>query len=132
MDVRQKQKYGIEFLNAEEVQPIEIHKRLVNVHGNETVDVSTVRRWVLRFQSGDTDVIDKLRSGRPSTATNEESKARLDKFIKSNRRMIVNEMSTELGVSMSAVEKLILSLGYTTGVPEGCHKCSLWNKKTTR
>jgi hypothetical protein len=40
-----------EFLHAEQNAPNDIHWR--NVYGNLTVDVSTVRRWVVRFRSGD-------------------------------------------------------------------------------
>ena len=57
MDVRQKQRCAIEFLSAIEEQSIDIHKCLVNVYGGETGDVSSVRRWVGRFRSGDTDVM---------------------------------------------------------------------------
>ena len=100
-------------------------------YGGETVNVSRVRRWVRRFQSGDRDVSDKPRSGHPNTATNKKNEARLDELIKSNRRITVNEMSTELGVSVGAVEKLISFLGYNKGVPDGCHECSLRSKNTT-
>ena len=48
-----KQRAVIEFLVAEGCEPIEIHRRLLNVFGNETVDVSTVRRWVLRAKNSD-------------------------------------------------------------------------------
>ena len=112
MNVRQKQRYVIKFLNAE-VQQIDINKSLVNVYGGETVDVRTVRKLVRRFQSGDGDASDKPRSGHPSTATNDENEARLHELIKSNWRITLNEMSTELGVSVSAVEKLISFLGYS-------------------
>ena len=56
MDVRQKQRCVIEFLHAENIEPINIHRRLVNIYEADAVDVSTVRRWVRRFQSGDRDV----------------------------------------------------------------------------
>ena len=74
MDVHQKQRCVIEFLNEEEVQPIDIHKRLVNIHGGEIVNVSTVGRCVRCFQSGDRDVSDKSRSGCPSKANKEKMK----------------------------------------------------------
>ena len=80
MDVRQKQRCVIEFLKAEKLQPIDIHKRLVNVYGSKTIDISTVRKWVCRFQSGDRDMKEKPCSGRPSTATNQENEARLNSF----------------------------------------------------
>jgi hypothetical protein len=42
-DVRFKQR---EFLTAEKVPPIEIHRRMQAFYGDQCVDVSTVRRWV--------------------------------------------------------------------------------------
>ena len=45
-DVRFKQCAVIEFLTAEKVPPIEIHRRMQVIYGDQCVDVSTVRRWV--------------------------------------------------------------------------------------
>ena len=38
-----KQRAVIEFLTAEKVPPIEIHRRMQAVYGDQCVDVSTVR-----------------------------------------------------------------------------------------
>jgi len=65
MEVRMKQRCVIEFLHAGKNAPNDIHRRLLNVYGDQTVDVSTVRRWVARFSSGDSDVQDKPCSGWP-------------------------------------------------------------------
>jgi len=51
-DVRFKQHAVIEFLTAEQVPPIEIHRRLQAVYGAQCVDVSTVRGWVRWFKDG--------------------------------------------------------------------------------
>jgi len=53
---------------AEKMAPSDIHRRLLNVYGDQTVDVSTVRQWVALFSSGNSDVKDKPRSRRPCTA----------------------------------------------------------------
>jgi len=45
-DVRFKQRTVIEFLAAEKVRPIEIHRRMQAVYGDQCVDLNTVRRWV--------------------------------------------------------------------------------------
>ena len=45
-DIWFKQRAVIEFLTAEKVPPIEIHRRMQTVHGDQCVGVSTVRRWV--------------------------------------------------------------------------------------
>ena len=55
-------------LTAEKVPPIEIHRRMQAVYGDQFVDVSTVRRWVRRFKDGElgqADLSDKTRIGRP-------------------------------------------------------------------
>jgi len=33
--------------------PTEIHQHLLNIYGNQTVDVKTLRQWVEHFSSGD-------------------------------------------------------------------------------
>jgi len=45
-DVLLKLRVVIEFLTAEKVPPIEIHRRMQAILGDQCVDVSTVRRWV--------------------------------------------------------------------------------------
>jgi len=45
-DVRFKQRAAIELLTAEKVPPIEIHRQMQAVCGDQCVAVSTVRCWV--------------------------------------------------------------------------------------
>ena len=45
-DVRSKERAVIELLTVERDPPIEIHRRMQAVYGDQCVDVSTVRRWV--------------------------------------------------------------------------------------
>ena len=52
-DGRFKQRVVIEFLTAEKVPPIEIHRRMQAVYGDQCVDASTVKRWVTRFKDGE-------------------------------------------------------------------------------
>jgi len=51
-DVHFKQRAVIEFLTAEKVPPIEIHRRMQAVYGDQCAHVSTVRRRVRRFKDG--------------------------------------------------------------------------------
>ena len=77
MHGRQKQRCIIEFLHVEEIEPINIHRDLVNGYGVDAVDVSTAKLWFRRFQSGYRDVSEKARSGSPRTATSPENEASL-------------------------------------------------------
>jgi len=83
-DVPFKQRAVIEFLTAEKVYPIEIHRRIQAVYGDQCVDVSTVRRWVRRFKDGElgqADLSDKTRSGRPVTASDQLHQDGVENFV---------------------------------------------------
>ena len=56
-----------EFLHAEKMAPIDndIHQLLLNIYGDQTVDMSTVRWWVVHFSSDNSSMKDKLCSGQP-------------------------------------------------------------------
>lgn len=112
---RFKQRSVIEFLVAEGCAPIDIHRRLLNVYGGETIDVCNVRRWVLRAQScerGLLDVNDSPRSGRPVTVTTDEMQSRVDALIQENRRIKQHEIANILGISKDRVCFMVKNLGY--------------------
>ena len=50
-------------LHMEKMAPTEVHQYLLNVSRDQTVEMSTVRWWFLRFCSGNSDVKDKPCSG---------------------------------------------------------------------
>ena len=52
-DVWFKQRAVVEFLTAEKVPPIEIHRRMQTVYNGQCVDVRTVRRCLRRFKDGE-------------------------------------------------------------------------------
>ena len=49
MKVQMKQKGVTEFLQVEKMAPVSLHQCLLNVFGDQTVDVSAVRQQVLCF-----------------------------------------------------------------------------------
>ena len=115
LSVRLKQRAVIEFLTAENVSPTDIHRRLQVVYGQETIDRSTVNRWVLKFRKsvpGCAKIEDQPRSGRPLTATDEAHKFQVDNLIQSDRRIKQRQIATELGISQERVHQIIGLLGY--------------------
>ena len=68
IEARKKKRYGTEFLHAEEIEPTDIHQDLLNVYGDQTVDESTLRQWMVHFSSDDSEVKDKSHSRWPCTA----------------------------------------------------------------
>jgi len=112
VEVHMKQRCVIEFLHVEKIAPNDIHRFLLNVYGDQTVDVSTMRRWVARFSSGDSNVKDKPRAGQPCTAVRPRNEERLDQLIHANRRITTRELCTELYIGFSALETMMATLEY--------------------
>ena len=115
---RRKQRAVIEFLFLEGESAANIHRRLRNVYGNESLDVSTVRRWIGRIKGdserkGHCDLNDKPRSGRPASAVNDESMNTADLIIKANRRVTIDELCNDLGISHGSARNLVEALGYS-------------------
>ena len=84
LDVRFRQRAVIGFLTAGKVPPIEIHRRMQAVYGDQCVDVSTVRRWERRFKDaelGQADLSDQTRSGRPVIASDHLHQDRVEELI---------------------------------------------------
>jgi len=58
----------VQFLWAEGVKLVEIHRRMLAQYGQSTMSQQKVYKWVERFKSGRTRVTDEGRSGRPITS----------------------------------------------------------------
>ena len=118
---RIRQRSVIEFLTAEGEMPIRIHEKLKNVYGDETVDASTVRRWVRRCKEaeGQTRLADETRSGRPATAVTPGNIQRVDGIICGDRRMKTDELCRIIFFSKGSVITIIHQLGYRK-------VCALW------
>jgi [histone H3]-lysine36 N-dimethyltransferase SETMAR len=108
-----KQKAVIEFLTNEGVTAKEISVRLRKVYKESTLSYPTVTRWVAHFKSGNTDIADKPRCGRPPSAATEDNKRQVDEMIRSDRRITVREIVDALGTGHNAVQGIINELGYS-------------------
>jgi len=89
MEVCMRQRCGIEFLHAEKMASTDIHQCLLNVCGDQPVDVSTVRQWVVDFSSGDSDVKDKPHSGQPCRAVAPQNEECVNQLIHTNQLMVI-------------------------------------------
>ena len=116
LELHQKQRAVIEFLVAEGETPVNIHRRFQNACKENTLDYSNVRRWVCRLNDGKlgtASVVDKPRSGRPSSSVNPANRAKADALIREDRRTTVDEQAENLGVSHGSAYKTVESLGFS-------------------
>ena len=104
LDVRQKQRAVIEFLVSEGEPPKQIFERLVNVYGDASLAYSTVKKWVSRIKHEEDDpslssLQDRPRSGRPSSAVNPGNNDKVEKLIRDDRRITIDDIAERVGVS---------------------------------
>jgi len=114
-DIQFKQLAVTEFLTMEKVPPIEIHRRMQAIYGDQCVDVSTVRCWVRRYKDGEVgqgDLSDKTRSGRPENASDQLHQGCVEELIRGNRRIKQKEIAIALEISKERVGHIIGVLGF--------------------
>ena len=78
-------------MQAENVRPSEILRRLVAVYGEHVMNAASVRKWCTMFRNGRTDVHDVERSGRTSVIT-DALKQKVNRIIRENRHFTINEV----------------------------------------
>jgi len=100
MLTRLKQRAVTEFLSAEYVTPAEIHRRLQAVHGENTVNRTTVNRWAIKFREcepGRANNFDQPRSGRPFSVIDDKHQKQVE-LIKHDCRITQKQRAGRLGM----------------------------------
>ena len=74
------------------------------MYGDGSIDYSTVMRWVKQINEGqkepaESDLCNRPKSGRSSSAHSSANTDQVDAFIKENRSITINELAESLGVS---------------------------------
>ena len=127
----------IRFLLVENHKPIEIHRQLCKVYGNEVMSEGGVMQWCIVFKNGRTNIHDEERSGRPTIVT-DELVAKINVKINANRRFTITEFSLEFPpISRSLLHEIVTEkLDYhkfcTRWVPKLLsedHKNSAWQHR---
>ncbi|KAI6653891.1 Transposase [Oopsacas minuta] len=74
---------------------------------------STVERWATSFRSGDADVTDLPRSGRPVSATTSENIALIESMVIEDKCITVNQLEQSTKISSGAIHTILTTkLGY--------------------
>lgn len=104
---REEQRSVIRFLWAEGVKGAEIHARLCTQYGNNALPRRSVYEWIEMFENGRTSVMDAERSGRPSTSTTDEKLEEARAIILTDRRVTIEEIALQLGISQGTAYSLV-------------------------
>jgi transposase len=89
----------IRFLCAEGVKPVEIIRRMKVQYGDNCLSRSKIYEWIDHLKKGRTSVSDEERSGRPSTSRTENNIQAIERMVRENRRITVDDI-TEASVCL--------------------------------
>jgi len=81
IEVHMKYRCVTEFVQMEKMALADVHQDLLNIYEDQTVDVNSVRWWMLCFSSGERDVKDKPCSRQPCTSVIPQNEDSLDQFL---------------------------------------------------
>ena len=99
--------------------PTDIHWCLLNFYGDQTVDVSTVRWWLVSFSNGDSSTKDKPCSRGPLTTATPWNEECLNHLIHMNKQITTKELHTELNTGFNVLETMVETL-------ENQNVCASW------
>ncbi|KAI6653975.1 Transposase [Oopsacas minuta] len=103
----------IEFRTILKIQPVQIFSELQEILGVDCPSRSTVERWASCCRSGDADVIDLPRSGKPVSATNSENIALNGSMVMEDKYITVNQLEQSMEISSGAIHTILTTeLGY--------------------
>jgi hypothetical protein len=85
---------------------VEIHRRLVEVYGEEVMSHRIVTRWCSDFKSGQVGTEENERIGRLTAAGTPKNKTRVQSAVLDNRRVTVSELEYNLDLSHGTNIKL--------------------------
>jgi len=92
---------------AEGVKGAEIQARLCTQYGDNALPRRSVYEWKEMFKNDRTIVMDAERSGRPSTSTTDEKLEKARAIILTNRRVTIQEIALQLGISQGTAYSLV-------------------------
>ena len=87
---------------------VQARKKLYGVYGEKSSTERQCQNLFARFRSGDFDLKDAPRSGRPTEVDDDKIKA----MIENNRRSTIREIAEKLNISHACVEGHLKPLGY--------------------
>ena len=87
---------------------VQAQKKLYDVYGGKSLTECKCQNWFARFRSGDFDLKDAPRFGRPTEVDDDKMKA----MIENNRRSTTREIAVKLSISHTCFERHLKQLGY--------------------
>ena len=107
MTERIEQRYCIKFCQKLGDTQVETIRKIQQAFGNEALSPTQIKQWFKRFKDGHASVESDPRSGRPSTSRKEEVMDQVREKVLEDRRLTVQEIVAEVGISIGSVHSIL-------------------------
>ena len=108
--VKIRQRCVIEFCVKLGKNSNETLEMLRQAYGGETLSCAAVFQWWGHFKDGNTRMIDKARSGRPSTGVTDVNIAKAAELLENDRRLTLRELSASLNISFEHTQHIVTEI----------------------
>ena len=88
----------------------EMLEMLWQAYGGETLSPAAVFQWWRYFKDGNMQVIDKARSGRPSTVVTDINIAKAAGLFENDRRLTLHKLPTSLNISFERTQHIMTEI----------------------
>ncbi|KAG8231259.1 hypothetical protein J437_LFUL011113 [Ladona fulva] len=96
----------IHFLSVKKVLPVEIHRKLCEVHDERCRSVQHIRKWCKEFTTGRMDIHNEDRSRRPSLS--DEIIEKVKRLLHEDQRVTIFELALRVPeISASSIERIL-------------------------
>lgn len=105
---KEKIRYILQFFFDKGEKVSHARENICAVYGPDTISIAAAKRWFARFRSGNFDVKDASRTGRPSVG-------KVDKILESvveDRHVSTNEIAKKLKINRQTVSNHLEKAGY--------------------
>jgi len=108
--VKIRQRCMIEFCVKFGKSGNETLEMLWQAYGGETLSRAAVFQWWRHFKDRNMRVIDKARSGRPSTVVTDVSIAKAVELLQNDQRLTLRELSASLNISCERTQHIVTEI----------------------
>lgn len=108
MNANLEQRICLKFCVANGISCVQSLKMLTKCYGDSVLSKSQTYEWYKAFKTGREFVVDKPRSGRPSTSLNEENIEKVKELMLVNRTLSLREMARTLDLSHVSVKAIMV------------------------
>ena len=102
MNNLKEQRFAVKFCVKLGKSITETFSMLNTAYGDVAMKRATCFRWHKRFKNGRRSVENDERSGCPSTSTDDPHIDEINTLVRANRRLTVEELAEECGISVSS------------------------------